>query len=97
MQNDRSMRAGGGGGEKGRSAVGSDSDRSVVKKVSRKSRIYRTDSEWLRVGTRCSVREVDKRETSDTSPHPILLLGSSPQSRLDGIESLGRRNYSYNY
>lgn len=60
--------------------------RSVVKKVPWESRIYQTDSKWLRVGMWSSAREVDKRETSDTLPRPILLLSRSSQPRLVGLE-----------
>lgn len=78
---------------KGIGGGGSDSDRSVVKKVPRESRIYRTDSEWLRVGMWSSVREVDKREMSDTSPHPILLLNLRSRVSL-ASRTPRRQNYS---
>jgi len=44
-------------------------------------------SGYVWVGTWSSAREVDKRETSDTSPRPILLLSWSSQPRLIGLEA----------
>lgn len=60
----------------------------VVKKVPRESRIYRTDSAGWSTCRDVEHRagEVDKRETSDTSPRPIFLPGRSTQPRLDDLE-----------